>query len=301
MAFLAGKWSRQTRRNLLKGLLFISPWIFGFVALNAYPFFASIYYSLTYYSVFAPPKFIGLENYRLLFFEDKLFLKSLYNTVYFTVFSVGGGTVIAIIIAMMLNMKIGGRSVYRTIYYLPSVTPVVANAILWLFLFNPLYGPINLALKALHLPSPPWFASTAWAKPALIIMSFWGLGGAVVIYLASLQDVSRELLEAASLDGANWWQKIRHITLPMISSVIFFNVLTGIIGAFQYFTEAYVMTAGGPGDATLFYGLYLYNSAFQYFKMGYASALAWLLFLIIFGVTLLIFKASGRWVYYAGG
>jgi multiple sugar transport system permease protein len=170
-----------------------------------------------------------------------------------------------------------------------------------LFLFNPLYGPINFVLRAIHFPSPPWFASTTWAKPALIIMSYWGLGSAVVIYLASLQDVPRELLEAASLDGANWWQKIRNVTLPMISSVMFFNILTGSIGSFQYFTEAYVMTAGGPGDATLFYGLYLYNSAFQYFKMGYASALAWLLFLIIFGVTLLMFRASGRWVYYAGG
>ena len=301
MSVITRKWSKKTRRNLLLGLLFISPWIIGFFAFNVYPFFASIYYSLTYYNVFKPPLFVGLENYRVLFLEDGIFRTSLYNTLYFSVFSIGGGTVIAIVIAMMLNMKVGGRSVYRTIYYLPSVTPVVANALLWLWLFNPLYGPINLLLRTAHLPAPSWFGDPAWAKPALIIMSFWGLGGAVIIYLASLQDVPRELIEAASLDGANWWQRIRNVTLPMISSVIFFNVLTGVIGAFQYFTEAYVMTRGGPGDATLFYGLYLYNSAFKYFKMGYASALAWVLFIIIFLITLLIFKVSGSYVYYAGG
>lgn len=306
MRFIATRWRRvtwtpATKRGLFFGLLFISPWIIQFLALTLYPFVASLYYSLTIYNVFADPVFVGFQNYRGLFTEDPRFTKALYNTLYFTVASVGGGTVIAIVIAMMLNMKIQGRSIYRTIYYLPSVTPAVATAILWLWLFNPLVGPVNAFIRNLGLPAPNWFNDPAWAKPALIIMSYWGLGGPIIIYLAGLQDIPRELLEAAEIDGANWLQRIRHITLPLLSSIIFFNTITGLIGAFQYFTQAYVMTQGGPADATLFYGLYLYQSGFQYFKVGYASALAWILFLIILGATLLVFKVSGRYVYYAGG
>jgi multiple sugar transport system permease protein len=295
------QWTRQTRRNLVLGLLFISPWLINALFLQLYPFFASFYYSMTYYNVFQPADFIGLENYRVMLFDDKLFWISLYNTAYFTLFSIGGGTILAILIAMMLNMNVQFRPVYRTIYYLPTVTPAVANAVLWLWMFNPLYGPINAALKGIGLPSPSWLGDPAWAKPALIIMSFWGLGQAMIIYLASLQDVPRELMEASELDGANWWQRTLRVTIPLISPVIFFNVVTGMIGAFQYFTEAYVMTEGGPGDATLFYGLYLYNSAFGYFKMGYASALAWVLFLIILAITLFSFRISRRHVHYQGG
>jgi len=283
------------------GLLFASPWFVNLCAFVLYPFFASLYYSLTQYNVFQPPRFVGLENYVVLLTEDKLFWLSLYNTLYYTVFAVGGGTILAIIIAMMLNMAVRFRSVYRTIYYLPTVTPAVANAVLWLFLFNPLYGAVNAALSIINLPTPSWFGDPRWAKPALVIMSYWSLGQAIVIYLASLQDVPREMLEASEIDGANWFRRTWHVTLPMISSVIFFNVVTGLIGSFQYFTEAYVMTQGGPADATLFYGLYLYNSAFRYFKMGYASALAWVLFIVIMAVTLLTFRVSSRRVYYAGG
>jgi multiple sugar transport system permease protein len=301
MTLATTQWTKQTRRALVLGLLFISPWLVNLVGLTFYPFFASLYYSFTYYNVFQPPNFIGLDNYRVLFFEDKLFWISLYNTAYFTIFSIGGGTLLAIIIAMMLNISVQFRPIYRTIYYLPSVTPTVSNAVLWLWLFNPLYGPVNIVLKALNISPPSWFGDPAWAKPALIIMSFWGLGQAIIIYLASLQDVPRELMEAAELDGANWWRRTWRVTLPLISPVIFFNVITGLIGAFQYFTEAYVMTEGGPGDATLFYGLYLYNSAFRYFKMGYASALAWILFLVIMTITLLTFRVSRRHVYYSGG
>jgi multiple sugar transport system permease protein len=295
------EWTRQTRQGLLLGLLFISPWIVNALVLQIYPFFASVYYSMTHYNVFQPAKFIGLENYRVMFFEDKLFWISLYNTIYFTVFSIGGGTVLAILIAMLLNMNVQFRPVYRTIYYLPTVTPTVANAVLWLWLFNPLYGPINAALKAVGLPAPSWLGDPAMAKPALIIMSLWGIGQAMIIYLASLQDVPRELMEASELDGANWVQRTWSVTLPLISPVIFFNVVTGMIGSFQYFAEAYVMTDGGPGDATLFYGLYLYDSAFGYFKMGYASALAWVLFLLILVVTYLMFRFSRRHVHYQGG
>jgi len=295
------KWTPRTRHQLVVGLLFASPWLVHLVTLVFYPFLASIYYSMTYYNVFDAPSFIGLENYRVLFAQDKLFWISLYNTLYFTVFSVGGGTILAIAIAFMLNMTVTLRSLYRTIYYLPTVTPAVAAAVMWLFLFNPLYGAINALLNVFGLSGPGWLSDPRWSKPALIIMSFWGLGNAIVIYLAGLQDVPREMLEASQLDGANWHQRIRYVSLPMISSVVFFNVVTGLIGSFQYFTEAYVMTAGGPADSTLFYGLYLYNSAFRYFKMGYASALAWVLFLIILVVTLLTFRISSRRVYYAGG
>ncbi|MEZ4859946.1 MAG: sugar ABC transporter permease [Caldilineaceae bacterium] len=298
---MRNRWTKRTWRSLILGLLFISPWLVNMGWLILYPFFASMYYSLTYYNVFQAPNFIGLENYRMLFTEDKLFWISLYNTAYFTVFAIGGGTVLAIIIAMMLNMSVQFRPLYRTIYYLPTVTPAVANAVLWLWLFNPLYGPINAVLKMVGLSAPGWLGDPAWAKPALILMSFWGLGQAIIIYLASLQDVPRELMEASELDGANWFQRTANITLPLISPVIFFNVVTGLIGSFQYFTEAYVMTQGGPGDATLFYGLYLYNSAFRYFKMGYASALAWILFLVILVITLLTFRVSRRHVHYMGG
>ena len=295
------QWTRRERQSLVLGLLFISPWLINALFLQLYPFLASMYYSLTYYNVFQPAHFIGLENYRVMLFDDKLFWISLYNTIYFTLFSISGGTILAIVIAIMLNMNVQFRPFYRAIYYLPTVTPTVANAVLWLWLFNPLYGPINAALKATGLSSPSWLGDPNWAKPALIIMSYWGLGQAMIIYLASLQDVPREMIEAAELDGANWFQRTLRVTLPLISPVIFFNAVTGMIGSFQYFAEAYVMTKGGPGDATLFYGLYLYNSAFGYFKMGYASALAWVLFILFLLITMLAFRVSRRHVLYQGG
>ena len=290
----------RTRRDLLKGLLFISPWVVHFLWLNLYPFLASLFFSLTRYTVITPPEWVGLDNYVTLLGDDPRFWTSLYNTVYFTVFSVSLGSVLAIAMAMLLNMKVRGLSIYRTIYYLPSITPLVATAIIWIWLLNPQAGILNHILRSLGLPAPSWLGDPRWAKPALIIMSIWGVGGAIVIYLAGLQDIPRELLEAASLDGANPWQQTWGITLPLLSPVIFFNVIVGLIGSFQYFTQAYVMTLGGPADATLFYSLYLYLSAFQFFKMGYASAMAWILFWVIMACTLLIFRTSARWVYYGG-
>jgi multiple sugar transport system permease protein len=285
---------------LLLALLFISPWIVGFLALDLYPFGASLYYSLTQYSVVAPPVWIGLENYQYLFTQDPEFWTSLENTIYFTVLSVGLGTVMAIGMAMLLNMRVRFLSIYRTIFYLPSITPVVASSIVWLVLFNPQFGLIDAILQYLNLPTIGWLADPAWAKPALVIMSLWGIGGAMVIYLASLQDVPQELLEAAALDGAGKVRQFVHVTLPAISPTILFNVIIGLIGGFQYFTQAYVMTNGGPGDATLFYSLQIYRQAFQFFKMGYASAMAWILFVIVMLATLLIFRSSARWVYYGG-
>lgn len=287
-------------RSLVLGLLFISPWLVGFLALNLYPFIASLYYSLTQYSIIAQPVWIGLANYQTLFTQDPEFWTSLGNTLYYTVLSVGLGTILAIGMAMLLNMKVRFISVYRTIFYLPSITPIVASSIVWIFLFNPQYGLIDTILQYFNVPTIGWLSDPAWAKPALVIMSLWGIGGAMVIYLASLQDVPQDLLEAASLDGANKMRQFWHVTLPAISPVILFNLITGLIGAFQYFTQAFVMTNGGPADATLFYSLQIYRQAFQFFKMGYASAMAWILFVIVMAATLVIFRTSARWVYYGG-
>ena len=293
--------TRNERKALRNGLLFTSPWLIGFLAFRVYPFFASLYYSFTFYPILDRPKWIGLDNY-LNLFDDPRFLTSLYNTSYYALGAVPLATVVGIGLAMLLNTKVRGLSFFRTIYFLPSITPVVATAIVWLWMFDPINGVINYMLDLVGIHGPGWMGSPQWSKPALILMSMWGVGGAVVIYLASLQDVPRELLEAAELDGANGGQKIRHVTLPMISPVILFNVITGIIGAFQYFTEAFVMTGGtgSPADSTLMMSIYLYQSAFQYFKIGYASAQAWLLFLIVIAFTVVLFRVSGRLVYYGG-
>lgn len=295
------KLTRSERKALRNGLLFTSPWIIGFLAFRVYPFFASLYYSFTFYPILDRPKWVGLDNYINLF-DDPRFLTSLYNTSYYALGAVPLATLVGIGLAMLLNTKVHGLSFFRTIYFLPSITPVVATAIVWLWMFDPINGVINYFLDLVGIQGPGWMGSPQWSKPALILMSMWGVGGAVVIYLASLQDVPRELLEAAELDGANSGQKIRHVTLPMISPVILFNVITGIIGAFQYFTEAFVMTGGtgSPADSTLMMSIYLYQSAFQYFKLGYASAQAWMLFLIVIAFTVVLFRVSGRLVYYGG-
>jgi multiple sugar transport system permease protein len=295
------KWTRTERKALLTGLLFISPWIVGFIIFRVYPFFASLYYSFTFYPVLQSPRWVGLANFINLM-DDPRFLTSLYNSTYYAAFAVPLGTVVGILLAMLLNMRVRGLSAFRTIFFLPSITPVVATAIVWLWMFNPRNGIVNFVLGLVGIRGPGWMGSPEWAKPALILMSLWGLGGAVVIYLAALQSVPRELLEASELDGANARQRIWHVTLPMISPVILFNVITGLIGAFQFFTEVHVMTggSGGPADATLMMSIYLWQSAFQFFKMGYASAQAWVLFLIIVVFTIILFRISGRLVYYGG-
>lgn len=293
--------TRQERKRLINGLLFISPWIVGFLAFRVYPFFASLYYSFTFYPILDRPKWVGLDNYIDLF-SDSRFLTSLYNTTYYALGAVPLAALVGILLAMLLNTNVRGLSLFRTIYFLPSITPVVASAIVWLWMFDPINGVVNYLLDQVGIHGPGWMGSPQWSKPALIIMAMWSVGGAVVIYLAALQDVPRELLEAAELDGANVWQKIRSVTLPMISPVILFNVVTGLIGAFQYFTEVHVMTGGtgSPADSTLMMSIYLYQSAFQFFKIGYASAQAWVLFLIVILFTTVLFRVSGRLVYYGG-
>jgi multiple sugar transport system permease protein len=293
--------TRQTRRRLLTGVLFISPWIVGFLAFQVFPFFASLYYSFTFYSILDTPKWIGLTNYQNLA-QDPRFATALYNSTYYALFAVPLGSITAILLALLLNTRVRGLSLFRTIFYLPSITPVVASAIVWLWMFNPRSGVINYLLSLVGIAGPGWLGSPEWAKPALILMSLWGVGSAVLIYLAALQDVPRELLEAAELDGASRARQFWHVTLPMISPVILFNVITGLIAAFQYFTEVHVMTggSGSPAGSTLMMSIYLWQTAFQFFKMGYAAAQAWVLFVIVIAFSALLFRTSGRLVYYGG-
>jgi len=291
----------RDRRRLYNGLLFISPWIIGFLLFRVYPFFASLYYSFTFYPVLRSPKWIGFDNY-INMFDDPRFLTSLWNSAYYAGLAVPLGAIVGILLAMLLNMRVRGLSVFRTIFFLPSITPVVATSIVWLWMYNPRSGVINFILEQFGVNGPAWLGDPNWSKPALILMSLWGLGGAVVIYLAALQDVPKDLLEASDLDGASARQKLWFVTIPMISPVILFNVITGLIAAFQLFTQVHVMTGGtgSPADSTLMMSIYLYQSAFEFFKMGYASAQAWVLFLIIVFFTLILFRVSGRLVYYGG-
>lgn len=296
--------TKSEKRNLRNGLLFASPWLIGFVVFIGYPVITSFYYSLCYYDAISRPKFIGLDNYKILLFQDPLLWKSLYNTLYMVVLGLPIGLIASLVLAIFLNQKVRGLAFYRTIYYLPSITPVVALSILWLWLLNPQMGLINSIqipiLRTVGLSAPGWLGDPFWAKPALVFMGVWGVGNTIIIFLAGLQDVPQQLYESAAIDGATTWRKLWHITLPMLSPVIFFNVIMGIIGSFQYFTQVWIMTRGGPQDATLFYALYLFNNAFLFSKMGYASAMAWILFLITLICSLVVFKSSARWVYYAG-
>lgn len=291
---------RRRRRRLAIGLAFISPWVIGFLVFTLYPFVATLYYSFTNYDIVGPAKWVGLSNYTGLA-SDHLFWTSLWNTAFYTVLEVPLSTVVAIGLAMLLNMKVRGMAVYRTMFYIPTVVPIVASSILWLWLFNPSFGIVNELLSGLHINGPGWMFSEAWAKPTFIILGIWGSGTPMVVYLAALQGVPTELYEVAKLDGASFWQRTRAVTIPMISPAILFNVVLGLVASLQYFTQAYVMTQGGPNNATLFYALYLYEQAFDDLHLGYASAMAWLLFVIVVGITILLFRSSSRWVFYYAG
>lgn len=284
---------------MVTGLLFISPWLIGMLIFTLYPFVMTLYYSFTKFSIVGSPEWIGIDNFVNLA-GDELFWKSLYNTAYYTIFQVPLATVAAIALAMLLNMKVRGLAFYRTAFYIPSVVPLVATSILWLWLFNPSFGVVNVGLGALHLPQPGWMFEEGMAKPTFILMGIWAVGAPMVIYLAALQGVPKELYEVADIEGANWWQRIWHVTLPQISPAILFNVVLAVVASLQYFTQAYIMTQGGPNNATLFYSLYLYRQAFTYLNFGLASAMAWLLFIVVLAITVLLFRTSSRWVYYAG-
>ena len=265
-----------------------------------YPILASFYYSFCDYMIFESPEFIGLANYKELL-DDPLFWTSLYNTCYYTFLAVPGSILIAFLLALILNLKVRGMAYYRTVFFLPSIVPIVASSVLWTWILNPQYGLINSLLIKLGVANPPgWLADPTWSKPALILMSFWGVGGTVVIYLASLQDIPAQLYEAAQLDGANAWQRTWHVTIPTMSPVLLFTFIMGLIMSFQYFTQAYVMTSGGPNNSTRFYAFYLFDNAFQYFRMGYASAMAWILFVVILIATFVVLKLSRKHVHYSG-
>ena len=280
-------------------LLFLTPWLIGLLIFTVGPILATLYLSFTDYRVLSPPRWVGLENYKELFTDTETFWPSLGNTA-FLFLELPLALVLGLALALLLNQKLKGMALFRTVFYLPSLVPTVASALLWLWLLNPEHGLINETLRALHIPTPTWLASPTWAKPAIIFMDLWGVGGSMVIYLAALQGVPQDYYEAAELDGANGWQRLRHITLPSLSPVIFFNLILGVIGTFQYFTQTFLMTKGGPDKSTLFYALYLYQNAFEFFRMGLACAMAWVLFLLTILATWLVFKSSARWVYYEG-
>jgi multiple sugar transport system permease protein len=290
---------RRELKRVLAGLGFISPWLIGVLTFQVYPFFASFYYSLRSTTLLSPGTFVGLDNYRELA-RDPLFWTSLKNTFYYTSASIVVGTVAAISLAMLLNMRVRGLTLYRVIFYMPSIVPLAAVSVIWIWILHPTYGVANYVLGSLGLPTPGWFSDPRWAMPGLIIVSLWGLGNAMIIYLAGLQGIPGELYEAAQLDGATAWQRTWNITLPLLSPVILFNVIIGLIGGFQYFVEPFVITQGGPADATLTYGLYLYNNAFLFFKMGYAAAMAWILFVIIMLITMILLRTASKWVFYQG-
>lgn len=293
--------TRRERRAVGKGLFFICPFLVGFSVFTIYPVVMSFYYSLTEFDGVSAPVFVGAAKYGELL-TDELFWLSLWNTFYYTVLAVPLGIVVALGLALLLNMKLRGISLYRAMFFVPSIVPVVASSVLWIWFLNPQYGILNAVLRLIGLPGPGWMSSPEWVKPALILMSLWSVGGTMVLYLAGLQDVPEHLYEAAEIDGAGAWHKTRHITLPMLSPVILFTTIMGLIGGFQYFTQAYVMTGGtgGVSDSALFYCLYLFQKAFNFQDMGGASAMAWLLFVVILVVTLLTFRLSRGWVYYEG-
>jgi len=303
--------TRRERHNLKLGLLFISPWLLGFVLTALYPLVSSFWLSFTDYSVLSKPVFIGADNYRDLA-TDELFWQSLWNTFYFAALSIPLSLTTAILLALLLNFDLPGKKIFRTIYFLPSLVPMVCLAVLWKWMLNGRLGLINNALMPVcdwinavfgtNMLPPNWLGDPAYAKLGLVLAGMWGVGNAVVIFLAGLQDVPRTLYEAADLDGCSYRQKTWHITLPIISPVIYFNGIMALIGSFQVFAVPYVMTDGGegPGRSLMFAATYIFNKAFRSLSMGYACAISLILFLIILGLTLLATKMSERHIHYEG-
>ena len=284
------------RREALLFYLFISPWLAGLLIFVAGPMLASLYLSLTRWDLLSPSRFIGLANYQEMLTGDPLFWHSLRVTTIYTLAYVPLDLVGGLACALLVNQKVRGIGVFRTIFYLPSVIAGVGYVVLWMWLLNPQAGLVNTMLHHVGIQGPRWLQDPRWALPAMIGMSLWGVGRSMVIFLAGLQDIPGHLYEAAAIDGAGRWPSFWRITLPLLTPAILFNLILGVINTFQTFTNAFIATDGGPLDATLFFVLYIYRKAFQHFAMGYASSLAWVLFLIVFICTLVIFRTSGRWV-----
>jgi len=291
--------AKSSTREAIAGLIAISPWIIGFFAFTVFPLLASFYLSFTKYNLVRPPQWTGFVNY-LSMFQDERFIASVVVTSTYVLVAVPLNLITAFLVAEMMNQKLPFLSWFRTIYYLPAIVPSVATFLLWSWIFNPEYGLLNWALGLVGIQGPAWLADPNWALSALILMSVWGIGGSMVIYLSGLQGIPTEFYEAAKIDGAGMLARFRHVTIPQMTPVIFYNLIIGIIAAFQTFGASYVMTNGGPGYSTLFYTLYLYFNAFKYGKMGVAAAMAWVLFLIIMLLTALLFRTSKSWVHYSG-
>ena len=289
----------RQRENRM-GYAFALPWLLGFFIFTLYPMCSSFYYSFTNYNTLKAPKWIGLRNYIIIFTSDPLFWKSLWNTVYYAVLSVPLGIATGVLIALLLNQKVKGMRFFRTIFYLPTVVSSVAVSLLWMWILEPNFGLLNTFLKKIGIIGPGWLTDPAWSKNSLILMSLWTVGGGMLIYLAALQDVPESLYEAATIDGAGAFKKFCKITIPMITPTLFYNLITGIIGGLQVFSQAFIMTSGGPSYSTYFYGYHLYNKAFGEYQMGYASSLAWILLVITLLLSLIVFKTSNKWVYYEG-
>ncbi len=295
--------SALQRREARAGWLFVLPWVFGLLAFTAYPVLATFYFSFTSYNIIEAPQWIGLQNYQTMFTADPDFWNAVRNSAYYALISVPLSLLLALGLALVMNVRARGIGIYRTIFYLPALVPPVASTIIFFLMFNPDNGLANALLAMLHLPPQGWFADEQQAKPMLIVLSLWNLGSAALIFLAGLQEIPQTLLEAAMIDGAGAWRRFRHITLPLLSPVILFNLVMGVIASFQVFTQALVIggTNGDPQGSTLMFMVLIYRDAFRYFSMGYASALSVLLFATVVVVTLLIFWSARMWVFYEGG
>lgn len=295
-------WETIKGQEAISFYLFILPWLISFILLTLGPILASFILGFMSYDMALPPRWIGLVNFKELF-QDKLFYKSLANTLYIVILAVPLSMIAAFGMALLLNQKIHGQAFYRTAYYIPSIVPAVASAALWLYVLQPQWGLMNAFLEKLGIPGPGWLASEVWSKPAIIMLMVWSSGGNMIIYLAGLQDIPKEYYEASQIDGANTFGQFLHVTLPLMTPTIFFTVIMGIISTFQVFSSIFVLTdgMGGPVNSTLVYLIYLYRNAFAFFRMGYSSAMAWVLFLLILGLTILNFRMARYWVHYESG
>jgi multiple sugar transport system permease protein len=280
-------------------IAFISPWLIGFLWFFLYPTISSLYYSFTEYNVLQPADWVGLQNF-IDMVDDDRFWNSLYNSAYYALISVPLNILVSFTMAFIFNRRMPGRAVLRTIIYIPVVLPITATAMVWMWMFNANFGLLNNLLALVGIRGPAWLGNPTWSKPSLILMQSWLVGGSTLIFLAALQDVPRALYEAAEVDGAGPIRKLFNVTIPLVTPAVLFSLLTGLIGAFQVFASAWIMTGGGPVRSTEFYVYYLYMNGFRFFKMGYASAMAWVLFVIVLIITFITFRTSARWVYYGG-
>jgi multiple sugar transport system permease protein len=292
------KMSRSARREAIEGYIGISPWLIGFIVFTLGPILASLYFSFTNWRIMVDPAWIGLQNYIRIFTKDPDFYQSLKVTFTYVGLALPLHLLCGLGLSLLLNQKVFGMNVFRTVFYLPVVLSGVSVALMWMWLLNPDYGVVNTLLSKIGIVGPQWFWDPKWALPSVVLMNLWRVGGSAIIYLAGLQNIPPHLYEAAEIDGAGTWSKLRHITIPMLTPTLFFQMVMELIEAFQVFTAVYVITGGGPIRSTLFYMFFMFRTAFEDFQMGYASALAWIMALIIMFFTALVFKSSPLWVFY---